>query len=111
MRELMVALDLELNQLSRRVVQIGAVLGNVRTGEVVSQFDLKVNPGEPFSLRIAELTGISSQEIESAPVLLRPDRHCAVRSPDGFIDPCWLRGTHRADHSRQCGIRFPRNSW
>jgi inhibitor of KinA sporulation pathway (predicted exonuclease) len=69
MKELIVALDLELNQPSRRVVQIGAVLGNVRTGEVVSQFDLKVNPGEPFSLRIAELTGISPQEIESAPSL------------------------------------------
>jgi DNA polymerase III epsilon subunit-like protein len=82
MKELIVALDVELNQPSRRVVQIGAVLGNVRTGEVVSQFDLKVNPGEPFSLRIAELTGISPQEIESAPVLLRPDRH-------------WRRGSRR----------------
>lgn len=54
MKELIVALDLELNQPSGRVVQIGAVLGNVRTGEVLSQFALKVNPGEPFSLRIAE---------------------------------------------------------
>ncbi len=69
MKELIVALDLELNQPSRRLVQIGAVLGNVRTGEVVSQFDLKVNPREPFSLRIAELTGISPQEVESAPSL------------------------------------------
>jgi DNA polymerase III epsilon subunit-like protein len=69
MKELIVALDLELNQPSRRVVQIGAVLGNVRTGEVVSQFDLNVNPREPFSRRIAELTGISPQEIESAPSL------------------------------------------
>ena len=43
MKELIVALDLELNQPSRRVVQIGAVLGSVRTGEVVSQFDLNPN--------------------------------------------------------------------
>jgi inhibitor of KinA sporulation pathway (predicted exonuclease) len=69
MKELIVALDLELNQPSGWVVQIGAVLGNVRTGKVVSQFDVKMNPGEPFSLRIAELTGISPQEIESAPSL------------------------------------------
>jgi hypothetical protein len=48
MKELIVALDLEMNQPSGRVVQIGAVLGNVRTGEVVSQLDLKVNPGEPL---------------------------------------------------------------
>jgi len=78
MKELIVALDLELNQPSRRVVQIGAVLGNVRTGEVVSQFDLKVNPGEPFSLRIAELTGISPQEIESAPGCSTPGSRIAV---------------------------------
>jgi DNA polymerase III epsilon subunit-like protein len=58
-KELIVALDLELNQPSERIVQIGAVLGNVRTGEVVSHFEAKVNPGEPFSSRIAELTGLS----------------------------------------------------
>jgi hypothetical protein len=64
MKELIVALDLELNQPSRRVVQIGAVLGNVRTGKVVSPFDVKVNPGEPFSLKFAELTGVSPLPVE-----------------------------------------------
>jgi DNA polymerase III alpha subunit (gram-positive type) len=59
-KELIVALDRELNQPSGRIVQIGAVPGNVRTGEVVSHFDAKVNPGEPFSSRIAELTGLSA---------------------------------------------------
>lgn len=66
MKEFMVALDLELNQPSGRIVQIGAVLGNVRTGEIVSHFDAKVNPGEPFSPRIAELTGLDARELESA---------------------------------------------
>jgi len=69
MKELIVSLDLEMNQPSQRIVQIGAVVGNVRTGEVLSQFDSKVNPGEPLSVRISELTGISPQEIESAPNL------------------------------------------
>jgi len=69
MKELVVALDLELNQPSGRIVQIGAVLGNLRTGEVVSHFDAKVNPEEPFSSRIAELTGIGALELESAPSL------------------------------------------
>jgi inhibitor of KinA sporulation pathway (predicted exonuclease) len=67
MKELIVALDLELNQPSGRIVQIGAVLGNVRSGEIVSHFDAKVNPGEPFSSRIAELTGLNALEVESAP--------------------------------------------
>jgi inhibitor of KinA sporulation pathway (predicted exonuclease) len=69
MKELIVSLDLELNQPSGRIVQIGALVGNVRTGEVVSHFDAKVNPGEPFSSTIAELTGISALELQSAPSL------------------------------------------
>ena len=56
MKELIVALDLELNQPSRRIVQIGAVLGNVRTGSVVSQFDVKVDPGEPLSDAVRSCT-------------------------------------------------------
>jgi hypothetical protein len=79
MKELIVALDLELNQPSRRVVQIGAVLGNVRTGEVVSQFDVKVNPGELFSLRIA---GSVLRRSNRPPVSPRPDMY-------------WPRGSRR----------------
>ena len=44
MKELLVSLDLELNQPSRRIIQIGAVVGNIRTGEIVSRFDSKVSP-------------------------------------------------------------------
>jgi len=39
MKELLVSMDLELNQPSRRIIQIGAVIGNIRTGEIVSRFD------------------------------------------------------------------------
>jgi DNA polymerase III alpha subunit (gram-positive type) len=81
MKEFIVALDLELNQPSERIVQIGAVLGNVRTGEVVSHFDAKVNPGEPFSSRIAELTGISAAELESA--------SCLAAAGEAFA--AWIR--------------------
>jgi inhibitor of KinA sporulation pathway (predicted exonuclease) len=44
-------------------------MSKTRTGEVVSHFDAKVNPDELFSPRIAELTGISAQELELAPSL------------------------------------------
>jgi inhibitor of KinA sporulation pathway (predicted exonuclease) len=69
MKELLVSLDLELNQPSRRVIQIGAVIGNIRTGEIVSRFDSKVSPDEELSPAIAELTKINQEEVDVAPKL------------------------------------------
>lgn len=69
MKELIVSLDLELNQPSGRIVQIGAVLGNIRTGEIVSRFDCLVDPGEPFCECVAELTGIRPEALAQAPLL------------------------------------------
>jgi len=69
MKELMVSLDLEMNQPSQRIIQIGAVLGNVRTGEVLSRFDSKVNPYESLDLRIVLLTGIKQKDVDQAPGL------------------------------------------
>jgi hypothetical protein len=56
MKELLVSMDLELNQPSRRIIQIGAVTGNIRTGEIVSRFDSKVSPNEELSPAIVRLT-------------------------------------------------------
>ena len=67
MKELIVSLDLEMNQPSGRIIQIGAVLGNVRTGEIVSRLSVFVNPGEQLAPRIIELTGIQPADVEGAP--------------------------------------------
>lgn len=68
-KPLVVALDLEMNQPSRKIIQIGAVIGDVRTGEIVSRFDTKVDPGEPLAERIADLTGIHPEQLTGAPRL------------------------------------------
>ena len=65
-KPLVVSLDLEMNQPSGRIIQIGAVVGNVQTGEIVSRFDAKVNPLEVLDERIANLTGISADELVAA---------------------------------------------
>ncbi len=65
MKELLVSLDLELNQPSRRIIQIGAVIGNIRTGEFVSRFASKVSPDEELSPAIAKLAKIKQQEVAS----------------------------------------------
>jgi inhibitor of KinA sporulation pathway (predicted exonuclease) len=82
MKELLVSLDLELNQPSRRIIQIGAVVGNIRTGEIVSQFDSKVSPDEELSPAIAKLTKIKQEEVNEAPKLRE-----AYESLKRWLDP------------------------
>lgn len=63
---LLLALDLEMNQPSGRIIQIGAVVGDRLTGKVVSHFAVLTHPGEPLEQRIAKLCGIRPQELETA---------------------------------------------
>ena len=65
MKNLLVALDLEFNQPSGKIIQIGAVLGNSLTGEIVDEFSCMVNPLETLSPAIIELTGISQDQVDS----------------------------------------------
>lgn len=58
-------LDLELNQPSGKIVQIGAVIGDTQTGEIVDRIRIYVNPGEPISEFITELCGITQDQIDS----------------------------------------------
>ena len=112
MKELLVSLDLELNQPSQRIIQIGAVVGNIRTGEIVSRFNSKVSPNEELNPEIIKLTGINQAEVNSAPTLGQ-----AYESLQRWLDPfanervlnplTWgggdteiLRGQLRLDHER-----------
>ncbi|MGH8202280.1 MAG: 3'-5' exonuclease [Steroidobacteraceae bacterium] len=78
MREAVVSLDLEFNQPSGRIIQIGVVIGRLSTGDVISQFETKVNPGEPLSERIATLTGIGAEELDAAPDIYGAGRDLAI---------------------------------
>lgn len=70
-----VALDLEFNQPSQRIIQVGAVIGRVDTGEVLSRFSVFVNPEEPLSPRISELCGIAPGVLETAGSLAEAYEH------------------------------------
>lgn len=61
-----ISLDLEMNQPSGRIIQVGAVIGDIRTGEEMSRFDVLVNPNEPLSDEIAKLCSFTPAQIESA---------------------------------------------
>jgi inhibitor of KinA sporulation pathway (predicted exonuclease) len=76
MLPLVVSLDLEYNQPSRKLIQIGAAMGNVVTGEVVDRFSIFMNPHEALHPEIIALCGISQADVDAAPDL--PDAYAQL---------------------------------
>lgn len=60
-----IVVDLELNQPSNKIIQIGAVLLNARSGKIIDYFSVFVNPEELLSDFIVKLTGITQQQVDS----------------------------------------------
>jgi len=56
--------DLEANQPSGKIIQIGGCIGRIDTGEMIEEFNWYINPGEPISPYITELTGITQATID-----------------------------------------------
>ena len=63
----LIVLDLELNQPSRTVIQIGALQLDLASQRVGGTFDQLCNPGELPNPYISDLTGIQPDAIERAP--------------------------------------------
>lgn len=59
----MLSLDLEMNQPSGKIIQVGAVIGSVKTGEVIAKEMWYVDPLEEVSEEITELTGINTGHV------------------------------------------------
>lgn len=63
---LLISLDLEFNQPSKRIIQVGATAGNLQSGLIESSFVAYVNPSEPIDPRISRLTGIEQHHVDAA---------------------------------------------
>lgn len=61
----MIAIDLEMNQPSRKIIQIGAVVGSLKSGEIIERFSRYVNPAESLNPEIVQLTGITQKDVDS----------------------------------------------
>ena len=87
-RKIMV-LDCEFNQPSRKCIQIGAAVYDPRSAACHGTFETYVNPGEPISEYITDLTGISDKDVQGAPNILEAfnmlkdfhKKHKAFRNP------------------------------
>src|SRR5665213_3459183 len=64
-REIFTSLDLEMNQPSGKIIQIGAVTGNIYTGEILERLSVFVNPKEELAPFIIELTKIKQEDVDS----------------------------------------------
>lgn len=63
------AFDLEMNQPSGSIIQVGAVVGNLKTGQIMAEFDFYINCKETLNPEIIELTGISQDQVDNGPPL------------------------------------------
>lgn len=68
-----IALDLEMNQplagsglTNTPIIQVGAVAGNYKTGQILSEFCEFVNPEETLNPEIIQLTGITQENVDAA---------------------------------------------
>ncbi len=82
LRPLIVSLDLEYNQPSKRLIQIGAVIGDLTTSAVADRFSVFVNPAEALAPEIVKLCGIQQRDVDNA-----PDIHEAYRRLVTWLKP------------------------
>lgn len=57
------SLDLELNQPSQKIIQIGACVGDLKTGEIFEELRLYVKIDEPLNPYIIQLTGVTEEHL------------------------------------------------
>ena len=67
--EIFTSLDLEMNQPSGSIVQIGAVVGNIKTGEILEKLSVFVNPHEILDPFIIKLTKITQEDVDTGVTL------------------------------------------
>jgi inhibitor of KinA sporulation pathway (predicted exonuclease) len=61
--EIFTSLDLEMNQPSKKIIQIGACVGNINTGQIFEKLSVFINPNERIAPFITELTKITQDDV------------------------------------------------
>lgn len=67
MSQKIMVLDAEYNQPSRKTIQIGAAVYDVRSAALHGTLDIYVDPYEPITPEITDLTGITDRDVKNAP--------------------------------------------
>lgn len=78
MIENFIALDLEMNQPSNKIIQVGYVVGNLKSGEILHRARHYVIIDEPLAQEITQLTGIDEEALANWGESLQ-DTYMAIR--------------------------------
>lgn len=60
-------IDLELNQPSESIIELGYIIGNPKSGEIAIKNSILVDPKEALSEEIVQLTGITQNMVDGKP--------------------------------------------
>lgn len=105
-KENYLALDLEMNQPSGKIIEVGIVIGNVYSGAILERKSFIVNPEEQLSPFIIELTKITPEMVDEGSTLLEAYNQIAElhKSYDCFCNAvCW-GGGDSIELKKQLGI-------
>ena len=97
----LLSLDLELNQPSQRVIQVGACILDTNKKQIIDELSIFVDPREPLLERIIDLTGITEQDVQTGvscreAFFLLKNFHKKHRC---FMNPLvWGSGTYNDSH-------------
>lgn len=85
----LIALDLEMNQPTKTIIQVGLAVGNTVTGQLIMQEAIDIHTHEILNPDIIELTGISQEQVNGGVALTAAyDRMVALANLyDVFINP------------------------
>jgi len=88
-KENYVALDLEMNQPSGTIIQIGAAIGSYKEKEPIETFSVIINPVEALDPRIIDLTGITQEKVDNGVTLIEAVNLLLIflTGKDTFINP------------------------
>jgi inhibitor of KinA sporulation pathway (predicted exonuclease) len=63
--DIFTSIDLEMNQPSKKIIEIGACVFKLSTGEILDKFTVFVNPKEQLSEFITKLTSIQQNDVDN----------------------------------------------
>lgn len=104
------SLDLELNQPSQKIIQIGYAIGDITTKEILKTGSIFVDPKEPLNPEIIALTGIEDSMVQGAGTL--QEAYAVMRADfiayDCFINPITWGGGDTTLLREQLGLEGDR---
>lgn len=62
-------IDLEMSQPSKKIIQLGACVIDIRTGLIIDKLNVFINPNEQLSQYIKDLTKISQEQVDNGVTL------------------------------------------